>query len=105
MIAPIAVPICISAVATLSGVVSIITKKISSCSQNKLHDYTIKLNIASASYQELSSMISTSLDDESISDDEFSQINKLYNLTMSKLEIDNNNNNGADVTGATSTNS
>ena len=80
-------------------------KKKSSCSQRKIHDYIIKLDIVSASYKELSSMISVSLDDAVVSDDEFSRIIKLYDVTMSKLELDNNNNNGANVTGTTSTTS
>ena len=105
MIAPIAVPICISAIATISGVVSIITKKVSSCSQRKLQDYMVKLDIVSTSYKELSLVISVSLDDAMISDDEFSRMIKLYDLTMSKLEIDNINNNGDNVAGTTSTNS
>ena len=50
-------------------------------------------------------MISVSLDDAVVSDDEFSRIIKLYDVTMSKLELDNNNNNGANVTGTTSTTS
>jgi hypothetical protein len=36
MIAPIAVPIAISAVTTIAGVANAITKKLSSCAQEKL---------------------------------------------------------------------
>jgi hypothetical protein len=103
MIAPVVVPIAISAVATIAGILTGITKKLSSCSQSKLNDYVIKFHIASAGYSQLSSLISSSLDDTTISDSEFSTMAQLYKQTMLKLEQNNNNNNV--VARTTSTNS
>ncbi|KAL3876523.1 hypothetical protein ACJMK2_034364 [Sinanodonta woodiana] len=112
MIAPIAVPICISAAATIAGLISIITKKISSCSQKKLQDYIVKYDIVSTAYLELSVLISLSLDDTFISDDEFSAMVQIYDLAISKLKQDNNNNDNnsndcvdSDIGRITSTNS
>ena len=63
MIAPVAVPIVISAVTTIAGVATAITKKLSSCSQGKLNEYTVKHQTASNAYSQLSSLLSSSLDD------------------------------------------
>ncbi len=78
MIAPIAVPIAISAVTTIAGVATAITKKLSSCSQEKLNEYTVKHQIASNGYSQLSSMISSSIDDTVITEDEFSTMVRIY---------------------------
>jgi len=86
MTAPIAIPICISAVTTLAGIITGVTKKLSSCSQRKLQEYTIKLSIVSDAYSELSGLISAAINDEEITDNEFSNINKLYNTAIEKLE-------------------
>ena len=102
MIAPIAVPIAISAITALAGVTTAITKKVSSCSQSKLNSYQRKYTTASEGFSRISTMISSGLDDEVISGDEFSAITAVFDSTMKKLEQDNNNNN---VTRNTSTNS
>ena len=111
MIAPFAVPICISAATTIAGVSTAITKKISSCSQRKLGDL-LKYHIVSNAHSQLSTMISSSIDDSFISDDEFSAMVRLYDCTMSKLKTEiannfnNNNNNNNDIVARTaSTNS
>ena len=97
MIAPVAVPICILKVTTNAGVATAITKKLSSCSQIKLNDYTVKHHIVSNAHSQLSTMISSSIDDSFISDDEFLAMVRLYDSTMSKMESNfndfNNNNN------------
>ena len=59
MIASVAVPICISAATTIAGVATAITKKLSSCSQGKLNEYSVKHQIASNGYSQLSSLISS----------------------------------------------
>jgi hypothetical protein len=92
MTAPIAIPICISAVTTLAGIITGVTKKLSSCSQRKLQEYTNKLSIVSDAHSELSILISTAMKDQEITDDEFFNINKLYNATISKLECNIINN-------------
>ena len=106
MIAPIVVPIVLSAVTTIAGVITAITKKISSCSQTKLHTYSSKYAIVNDAHSLLSSMISLSLNDEIITDDEFVAIVAVYKSAMSKLEefqLENfplkiQNNNNDDVT-------
>ena len=52
-------------------------------------------------------MISSSLNDTLISDDEFSKMVRVYDFSLSKLEIENNfnNNNNNNVTRSASTNS
>ena len=100
MIAPIAVPIAISAVTTIAGVANAITKKLSSCSQEKLNDYTLKHQIASNGYTQLSTLMSSSIDDSLITAEEFSAMVNIYDSAISKLETTNNNNDGI-----TSTNS
>ena len=116
MIAPIAVPIAISALTTIAGVATAITKKLSSCSQRKLNEVTIKHQIASSGYSQLSSLISSSIDDSIITEDEFSAMVRIYDSVVSKLEefqienvsleIKNNNNNNDNVIARTaSTNS
>ncbi len=85
MIAPIAVPIAISALSTVIGISTAITKKISSCSQTKLTDYLTKYNITEDANSRISSMISNSLDDEVITADEFHTITQLYNSTLTKI--------------------
>ena len=100
MIAPIAVPIAISAVTTIAGVANAITKKLSSCSQEKLNDYTLKHQIASNGYTQLSTLMSSSIDDSLITVEEFSAMVSIYDSAISKLETTNNNNDGI-----TSTNS
>jgi hypothetical protein len=92
MIAPIAVPIAISAITTIAGVATAITKKLSSCSEGKLNEYTTKYQIVSNGYSQLSSMISTSLDDTVITDEDFSAMRHIYDTAMTKLESTNNNN-------------
>ena len=104
MIAPIAFPIDISAVTTIAGVATAITKKISSCSQEKLNDYTVKHQIASNGVSQLSSLISSSIDDTIITEDEFSAMVRIYDAAMksvAKLELVNDNINN--VSGTTST--
>ncbi len=104
MIAPIAVPIAISAVTTIAGVANAITKKLSSCSQEKLSEYKVKYQIASNGYSQLSSLISSSIDDTIITEEEFSSMVRIYDAAVSKLEIENDNNNN-DVNRTSSTNS
>lgn len=94
MICPIAVPIAISAVTTLGGIATAITKKISSCSQRKLHNVVICYSIAYDAYLKLSELISASLDNN-ITDSEFSAISSCYHSALIKLERYNNNNNVA----------
>ena len=86
MMAPIAVPIAISAATTIAGVANAITKKISSCSQKKLSDYTVKHQIVSDAYSKLSDLISLSIDNSFISDVEFSTMVQVYKSAMSKIE-------------------
>ena len=97
MIALVTVPICKSVVTTIAGVTTAITKQLSSCSQIKLNDYTVKHHIVYNAHSQLSTLISSSIDDSFISDDEFSAMVRLYYSTMSKLEMeianDFNNNN------------
>ena len=93
MTAPIVAPICISAVTTLTGIFTEITKKVSSCSQRKLRDYTLKLTTAPNAHSELSVLISSAINDKEISKEEFSNMAKLYNTAMGKLESSDNNNN------------
>jgi hypothetical protein len=50
-------------------------------------------------------MISSSLNDTTISDEEFSKMVQLYDSTMSKLERNNNNNDNVIPTRTASTNS
>jgi hypothetical protein len=107
MIAPIAVPIAISAVTTFAGVATAITKKLSSCSQEKLNEYTLKYQIVTNGVSQLSTLMSSAIDDTVITEDEFSAMVRVYDSTMSKiedlrnsnfskLEIKNNNNNVSD---------
>ena len=103
MIAPIAVPIAISAITTLAGITTAITNKISSCSQSKLRDYISKYNTAIDASSKLSTLISSYVDDNIITDAEFSMITSTYNTAMLKLERNNNNNDI--VNGTTPTNS
>ena len=106
MIAPIAVPIAISAITALAGVTTAITKKVSSCSQSKLNSYQRKYMISSEGFSRISTMISAGLDDEVISGDEFSAITAVYNSTMKKLEQENiNNNDNVIIARTTSTDS
>ena len=114
MIAPIAVPIAISAVTTIAGVASAITKKLSSCSQEKLSEYKVKYQIVSNGYSQLSSLISSSIDDTIITEEEFSSMVRIYDAAVSKLEmkivndenlLDFNNDNNNNVSRTTSTNS
>jgi len=86
MIAPIAVPIAISTVTTFAGVATAITKKLSSCAQGKLNEYTIKHQIASNGYSQLSSLISSSINDTVITEDEFSKMVRIYDSAVSKIE-------------------
>jgi hypothetical protein len=104
MVAPIAVPIAISAVTTFAGIANAITKKISSCSQEKLNDYIVKHQTVSNGYSQLSSLMSSSIDDTIITEDEFSAMVRIYDTaiknasvfsSIAKLEIVNNNNNDA----------
>ncbi len=104
MVAPIAVPIAISAVTTFAGIANAITKKISSCSQEKLNDYTVKHQTVSNGYSQLSSLMSSSIDDTIITEDEFSAMVRIYDTaiknasvfsSIAKLDIVNNNNNVA----------
>ena len=90
MIAPIAIPIAISAATTVAGVATAITKKLSSCSQRKLYDYTMKHQVVFNAYSRLSELISGAIDDSHISDIEFSVMTQLYNSAVAKLEIENN---------------
>ena len=93
MIAPIAVPIAISAVTTLAGIATAITRRLSSCLQRKLHKVFIGHSIAFNAYSKVSELISTSIDDSTITDIEFLAISAVYNSAMSKLERHNNNDN------------
>jgi len=98
MIAPVAVPIAISTITTLAGITTAITKKISSCSQSKLRDYIYKYNLVVDASSKLSTLISKSIDDSVITDEEFSLITSAYNSVMLKLEHNNYNNNVVDGT-------
>ena len=103
--APIAVPIAISAATTIAGVATAITKKLSSCSQKKLSDVTARYRVVFDAYSKLSELISLSLDNSVISDVEFSTMTQLYNSAMLKLEIENNINNNVTETRRVSTTS
>lgn len=113
--------ICVSTSTTIAGVFGIIAKKISSCANTKLHNYTTALNAATDAYKKLSSLISSSLDARSsssgaISDSEFELMSDTYNdfLNLNSRSSDSRssdlktkqiNNNINDVNGTTSTNS
>jgi hypothetical protein len=58
MTSPIVVPVVISAVATIGGVITAITKKILSCSTTKLHKYLSRYTTASNAYSQLSTIFS-----------------------------------------------
>ena len=111
MIAPIVVPAVISTVATISGVITAITKKISSCCTAKFQAYSSAYTAASNGYLQLSTLISNAIDDEIITDAEFTAMSTLYNTVMSSLKKDfplktqnnNNNDNVIDVNRVTST--
>ncbi len=90
MIAPVAVPIVISAITTVACISTAITKKISSCSQAKLTDYLTKYTITEGAYSRISAMISNALDDSVITADEFCTITELYNSTMTKISTTGN---------------
>ena len=105
MMAPIAVPIAISAATTIAGVATAITKKLSSCSQKKLSDVTARYRVVFDAYSKLSELISLLLDNSVISDVEFSTMTQLYNSAMLKLEIENNINNNVTETRRASTTS
>ena len=85
-VAPLVVPIVISAVATIGGVITAITKKISSCSQAKFYEYSLRADIVSRGYLQLSTMISNILNDEFITDEEFIATTTLYNTVTSSLK-------------------
>ena len=99
MIAPVVVPICISAVATIGGISTGIAKKISSCSQSKLQNYLLQFHIASTAYSQLSLMISSSLDNTIISDSEFSAMVSIFDSAISKLEQQHEYNNNDNTDG------
>ena len=69
----------------------------------KFHAYSSAYIIASNGYLQLSTLISNALDDEIISDAEFTTMTSLYNTVTSSLEKDfllkthNNDNNVNDV--------
>ena len=85
-ITPVVGSACISAIATIGGVITAITKKISSCSTEKLYEYSSRYSVVSGGYSQLSTMISNSLDDEIITDEEFTATKTLYNNVTSSLK-------------------
>jgi hypothetical protein len=110
MIAPIAVPIAISAVTTFAGIANAITKKISSCSQEKLSEYKVKHQKVSNGYSQLSSLMSSSIDDTIITEEEFTAMVRIYdsamrNACISKNDFKNDNNNNVARVSTTSTDS
>jgi hypothetical protein len=103
MMAPIAVPIAISAATTIAAVATAITKKLSSCFQKKLSDYTARYRVVFDAYSKLSELISLSIDNSFISDVEFSTMTQLYNSAMLKLEIEDSVNNNVTTIQRTAT--
>jgi hypothetical protein len=104
MIAPIAVPIAISAVTTFAGIANAITKKISSCSQEKLSEYKVKHQKVSNGYSQLSSLMSSSIDDTIITEEEFTEMVRIYDSAM-KNDFKNDINNNVARVSTTSTDS
>ena len=84
--------IAIGGIAVLSNVIMAITKRLSSCSQNKYQENSIKLSIVTSAYDELSGLISAAMNDQDISDSEFSAIKNSFNSAMKKLEFNIINN-------------
>ena len=78
MTAPAVVTIIVSTATTCAGIFSIISKKISTCTNDKLNEYIMKLHTATAAYTKLCSYISAYLGDGKISDEEFVTIMKTY---------------------------
>jgi hypothetical protein len=78
MTAPAVITIIVSALTTCAVILSIIAKKISTCTNDKLREYIIKLHTATAAYSKLSACISFCLSDGKISDEEFAMIMKSY---------------------------
>ena len=104
MIAPIAVPIAISAVTTFAGIATAITKKISSCSQEKLSEYKVKHQKVSNGYSQLSSLMSSAINDTIITEEEFTAMVRIYDSAI-KNDFKNDNNNNVARVSITSTNS
>ncbi len=78
MTAPVILTSIVSTSTTCSGIFSIIAKKISTCTNDKLCEYIIKLHTATAAYSKLTSCVSFYLSDGKISDEEFATIMKTY---------------------------
>ncbi len=106
MTAPAIITIIVSTSTTIAGILSIIAKKITTCANDKLREYMIKLHTATATYSKLSGYISTYLSDGKITDEEFATIIKTYdeafrivsdsadnNQSKKNGELNNNNNN------------
>ena len=86
MTSPVVITICVSASTTIAGVFNIIANKISTCTNEKLSDYAVKLHAATASYSKLSQLISEGLNDASISDSEFALMTKIFSEAMTVIE-------------------
>ena len=89
MTAPAVIIIIVSTSTTIAGILSIIAKKIVTCTNDKLREYMIKLHTATSTYSKLSSCISTYLSDGKISDEEFATIMKTYNEAFIIVSDDN----------------
>ncbi len=96
------ITIIVSTSTTIAGIFSIIAKKITTCTNDKLREYMIKLHTATATYSKLSGYISTYLSDGKITDEEFTTIIKTYDEAFKIVsdsgdkidgELNNNNNN------------
>ncbi len=77
MTAPAVLTIIVSTT-TCAGILSIIAKKISTCTSDKLREYMLKLHTATADYTKLCSHLSLYLSDGKIFDEEFVTIMKTY---------------------------
>jgi len=89
MTAPAVVTIVVSTSTTIAGILSIIAKKIATCTNTKLHEYIIKLHTATTAYSKLASYISLYLSDGKISDEEFATIMKTYDEAFIIASDDN----------------
>jgi len=94
MTAPAIITIIVSTSTTIAGIFSIIAKKITTCTNDKLREYMIKLHTATATYSKLSGYISTYLSDGKITDEEFATIIKTYDEAFKIVSDSNDKING-----------
>ncbi len=84
MTAPSVLTIVVSTTTTCAGILSIIAKKISTCTSDKLREYMLKLHTATTAYTKLCSHLSLYLSDGKISDEEFQTIMRTYDEAFVK---------------------